>query len=79
MASSTNWPIFHGPTTDLPYTAREIEEVAQAMPRGYWLHRGHPQDLLAHAESLGCARAGLPLLPDKMKRQREHGVPPPPG
>jgi hypothetical protein len=77
MASSKHWPIFREPG-DQPYTGREIEEVAAAMPRGYWLYRGHPQDLLAHAESLGCAREGLPLLPEKQKRQRENGVPPPP-
>ena len=61
-----------------PYPAEEIAEDAAAMPRGYWIYRGHPQNLLKHAESLGCARAGLPLLPEKMKRQREDGVPPPP-
>lgn len=78
MATSKTWPMFRGSSADLPYTAREIEDVAKAMRRGYWIYRGHPQDLLAHAESLGCARAGLPLLPEKMKRQRERGVPPPP-
>jgi hypothetical protein len=78
LAGSRGWPIFRLEGADAPYTAREIEEVAAAMPRGYWLHRGHPQNLLAHAESLGCARLGLPLLPEKMARQREAGVPPPP-
>jgi hypothetical protein len=78
MASSKSWPIFREEGADAPYTAREIEEVAAAMPRGYWSYRGHPRNLLAHAESLGCARAGLPLLPQKKKRQREEGVPPPP-
>jgi hypothetical protein len=78
LAGSKSWPIFRQEGTAAPYTAREIEEVAAAMPRGYWLYRGHPRNLLAHAESLGCARIGLPLLPEKMKRQREDGVPPPP-
>jgi hypothetical protein len=78
LAGSKTWPIFRQEGADVPYTAREIEEVAAAMPRGYWLYRGHPQNLLKHAESLGCARIGLPLLPEKMKRQREDGVPPPP-
>lgn len=40
------------------------------MPRGYWIYRGHPQNLLKHAESIGCARLGLPLLPEKQERQR---------
>jgi hypothetical protein len=78
LAGAKNWPIFRKEGTDKPYTAGEIEEVAQAMPRGYWIYRGHPQNLLAHAESLGCARIGLPLLPEKMKAQRERGIPPPP-
>jgi hypothetical protein len=55
-----------------------IYEDAREMPQGYWDFRGHHRDLLAHAESLGCARLGLPLLPEEMKRQREDGVPPPP-
>src|SRR5262249_28297292 len=55
MASSKSWPVFRTLGPEAPYQAREIEEVAQAMPRGYWIYRGHPQNLLAHAESLGCA------------------------
>lgn len=78
MASSENWPVLREGNGEDSYPAGEIHEVAQAMPQGYWLYRGHPQNLLAHAESIGCARLGLPLLPEKMKRQREHGVPPPP-
>jgi len=78
MASSENWPVLREGNGEDSYPGVEIHEVAQAMPRGYWLFRGHPQNLLAHAESIGCARLGLPLLPEKMERQREHGVPPPP-
>ncbi|HJZ36031.1 MAG TPA: hypothetical protein VJ204_07130 [Solirubrobacterales bacterium] len=78
MASSHNWPVFRDAKGGAPYPAREIEEVAAAMPSGYWPFHGHHRDLLAHAESIGCARAGIPLLPEKMKRQREDGVPPPP-
>jgi hypothetical protein len=78
LAGSKSWPIFRAEGADAPYTAAEIQEVAAAMKRGYWIYRGHPQDLLKHAESLGCAREGLPLLPEKMERQREEGVPPPP-
>jgi hypothetical protein len=78
MSGSSNWPIFRELGAEKPYTAGEIEEVSEAMRRGYWIYRGHPQDLLKHAESLGCARLGLPLVPKKQKRQREAGVPPPP-
>jgi hypothetical protein len=77
LATSDNWPIVRELGVD-SYPASEIHEVAQAMPQGYWLFRGHPWNLLAHAESIGCARLGLPLLPKKQKRQREDGVPPPP-
>jgi hypothetical protein len=78
MASSHNWPIFREAKGDAPYPAGEIEEAAAAMPSGYWPYHGHHRNLLAHAENIGCARIGLPLLPEKQKRQREDGVPPPP-
>jgi hypothetical protein len=77
LAGSNNWPIVRELGVG-SYPASEIHEVAEAMPQGYWLYRGHPQNLLAHAESIGCARLGLPLLPEKQARQRESGVPPPP-
>jgi hypothetical protein len=78
MASSKSWPIFRDAKGGAAYPAEEIEETAAAMPSGFWLYHGHHRSLLAHAESIGCARAGLPLLPEKQKRQRENGVPPPP-
>jgi hypothetical protein len=77
LASSPSWPIVREEGGD-SYPAGEIHEVAEAMPRGYWLFRGHPRNLLAHAESIGCARLGIPLLPKKMKIQRERGPPAPP-
>jgi hypothetical protein len=76
LAGAKNWPVFR--EEGRPYPAGEIEEDAAAMPRGYWIYRGHPQNLLKHAESIGCARLGLPLVPEKQERQRENGVPPPP-
>jgi hypothetical protein len=76
LLGSPNWPVlrqeYHG------HYVGDIYRYAQAMPQGYWDWRGHHQNLLGHAEGLGCARLGLPLLPEKMKRQRERGVPPPP-
>lgn len=78
MAGSRHWPVLvrrsKGPRAAEP----EIWRIAEEMPQGYWDFRGHHRDLLAHAEGLGCARLGLPLLPEKMRRQREDGVPPPP-
>jgi hypothetical protein len=77
MATSHEWKILHQMEKDGAFP-EVLWEVADAMPQGYWEWNGHRQDLLGHAEGLGCARLGLPLLPEKMKRQRERGVPPPP-
>jgi len=79
MATSRHWPILNPRTGEPPGIGSQIWQLADEMPQGYWDFRGHHRDLLAHAESLGCARLGLPLLPEKMQRQRQHGVPPPPG
>jgi hypothetical protein len=77
LASSKDWPVLRE-REDGHADRSAIYEDAMEMPQGYWDFRGHHRDLLAHAESIGCARLGLPLLPEKMKRQREQGVPPPP-
>jgi hypothetical protein len=77
MATSRHWKILRDVESTNGYSPL-VWELAAAMPRGYWVWHGHRRDLLAHAEGLGCARIGLPLLPEKMKLQRERGVPPPP-
>ncbi len=48
-----------------------VWEIAKWMPKGYSEWAGHRRKLLAQAEGLGCANFGLPLLPKKMKAQRE--------
>jgi hypothetical protein len=53
-------------------------KLVKSMPSGVWQFGPHRWRLLPKAEGLGCARLGIPLLPRKMKRQREHGAPPPP-
>jgi hypothetical protein len=78
MATSRHWPLLNPSAGEDPGIASSIYQYAAEMPQGYWDFRGHHRDLLAHAEGMGCARLGLPLLPEKMERQREHGVPPPP-
>ncbi len=78
MATSRRWPLLNPSTGESPGMASSIWQLAEEMPQGYWDFRGRHRDLLAHAEEMGCARLGLPLLPEKMRRQREHGVPPPP-
>jgi hypothetical protein len=77
MVTSPRWKILREMQKDGAFP-EVVWELAEAMPQGYWEWNGRHQDLLGHAEGLGCARLGLPLLPEKMKRQRERGVPPPP-
>jgi len=72
MATSKRWPILHEMAKGGAYP-NVIWELAAEMPRGYWDWRGHKRRLLPHAEGLGCARWGLPLLPWKQQRQRERG------
>lgn len=73
MATSRQWPILQEMTKDGAHS-NTIWELAAEMPQGYWDFRGkQKRRLLAHAETLGCARLGLPLLPWKQQRQRERG------
>jgi hypothetical protein len=77
MATSANWPILREMTKEGAYSYG-LWEDAKSMPKGYFEYDGHKRDLLAHAEGLGCANFGLPLLPKKMKIERERGGPPAP-
>jgi hypothetical protein len=77
MGTSRHWPILREMTREGAYS-EVLWEIAEWMPKGYFEWAKHKRNLLAQAEGLGCASLGLPLLPKKMKRQREHGVPPPP-
>lgn len=77
MATSKDWGVLREISSDggFPQT---IWQLAEEMPSGVWEHTGHRYPLLPRAESLGCARLGLPLLPRKQKLQRERGPPLPP-
>lgn len=77
MATSRHWAILRKMAKDGAFP-EVIWELAAAMPSGYWVWAEHRRPLLPHAEGLGCARLGLPLLPRKQKLQRERGVPLPP-
>jgi hypothetical protein len=77
MATSTQWPILREMTKEGAYS-EVVWEDARWMPKGYFEWDGHKRDLLAQAEGLGCANFGLPLLPKKMKIERERGGPPAP-
>jgi hypothetical protein len=70
MATSKNWSILRKMAKDGAYPEL-IWELAAAMPSGYWQWNGRKWRLLPHAEGLGCARWGLPVLPRKQQRQRE--------
>jgi hypothetical protein len=77
MATSIHWPILREMTRDGDYPG-VIWGLATAMPSGVWHHTTHSWRLLPHAEGLGCAHLGIPLLPRKQKLQRERGPPAPP-
>jgi hypothetical protein len=78
MATSKHWRILREMAKEGAYPGT-IWELAADMPSGVWEWAGRRHPLLPRAESLGCARLGLPLLPRKQKLQRERGVPLPPG
>jgi hypothetical protein len=67
MATSRHWPILREMAKDGAYPLT-IWQLAAAMPSGEW-RRGWR--LLPHAEGLGCARRGIPVLPWKQRRQNE--------
>ena len=77
MATSRHWPVLTEAEPSNGY-APLVWQLAASMKQGYWLWEGHKQQLLYHAESLGCARFGLPLKAKNIQRQKEHGVLPPP-
>jgi hypothetical protein len=77
MATSKYWRILREMAKDGAYP-ETIWELSREMPSGIWEWNGHQHPLLPRAESLGCARLGLPLLPRKQKLQSEGGVPLPP-
>jgi hypothetical protein len=77
MATSRHWRILREMAKDGAFP-ETIWDLAAEMPSGVWVWAGRRHPLLPRAESLGCARLGLPLLPRKQKLQRQRGVPPPP-
>jgi len=68
MATAKHWPILHEMGRDGGYP-KLVLQLAAAMPSGEWPPRGWR--LLPHAEGLGCARHGIPVLPWKQRLQRE--------
>jgi hypothetical protein len=70
MATAKHWPILREMAKDGAYP-EVVWELAAAMPSGEWIWAGHRRRLLPHAEGLGCAHLGLPLLPWKQRLQRE--------
>lgn len=75
MASAPRWSAVRQMEGGLTET---LLKLVKSMPSGVWQFGPHRWRLLPKAEGLGCARLGIPLLPRKIERQREHGVPPPP-
>jgi hypothetical protein len=77
MTTAPRWPTVRQMEKE-GGSAETLLKLVKSMPSGVWQFGPHRWRLLPKAEGLGCARLGTPLLPRKMKRQREHGVPPPP-
>jgi hypothetical protein len=78
IEGALNWPLVRQIERESGSPPETLFKLAKSMPSGVWQFGPHRWRLLPKAEGLGCARLGIPLLPRKMKRQREHGVPPPP-
>jgi hypothetical protein len=78
MSTSRHWKVLTDVESTNGYSPL-VWEIAEDMKRGYAEFDGHKRKLLPHAESLGCARMGLPLMASKIKRQRKRGAPPPAG
>jgi len=77
MATALRWPVMRQLERE-GGSNETLLKLVKSMPSGVWQFGPHRWRLLPKAEGLGCARLGIPLLPRKMKRQREHGVPLPP-
>ncbi|HET7443507.1 MAG TPA: hypothetical protein VFJ57_02480 [Solirubrobacterales bacterium] len=70
MGTSRRWPILREMNADGDYP-ETIWQDSAAMPSGFWDWGPHHWRLLPHAEGLGCARWGIPVLPWKQRRQNE--------
>jgi hypothetical protein len=70
MAGAKHWPILEEMAKEGAYP-ETVWELAAEMPKGYREYAGHRWRLLPQAESLGCARRGIPVLPWKQRRQHE--------
>lgn len=77
MATSRHWRVLHEMTKEGAFP-EVVWALAREMPSGVWEWDGKTHPLLPKAEALGCARLGIPVLPRKMKIQRERGAPAPP-
>ena len=77
MTTAPRWPTVRQMEKE-GSSAELLLKLVKSMPSGVWQFGPHRWRLLPKAEGLGCARLGIPLLPRKMKRQSEHGVPLPP-
>jgi hypothetical protein len=77
MQSYESWPVVRRAEREGGFF-EDLFKLSKSMPSGIWQFGPHRWKLLPKAEGLGCARLGIPLLPRKMKLQRERGAPPPP-
>jgi len=74
METVKHWPIVRQIEKEGGYP-ETLLKLVKSMPSGVWQFGPHRWRLLPKAEGLGCARAGIPVLPWKQKLQRERGLP----
>jgi hypothetical protein len=77
MQTYKSWPIVRQAEGEGGFF-EDLFKLTRSMPSGIWQFGPHRWKVLPKAEGLGCARLGIPVLPQKMKIQRERGAPPPP-
>jgi hypothetical protein len=72
MQSYKSWPIVARAEREGGFF-EDLFKLTKSMPSGIWQFGPHRWKVLPKAEGLGCARLGIPVLPKKMKIQRERG------
>jgi hypothetical protein len=74
MASYRKWPLLRQEAKESGEYPELLVKLVSSMPSGIWQFGPHRYRLLPKAESLGCARWGIPVLPWKQRRQRGRGT-----
>jgi hypothetical protein len=73
MGTAKHWSVLREMVKEGDYP-EVLWELARNMPTGVWTWDGKTHPLLPKAEGLGCASFGVPVMPSKIKAQRERGA-----